>query len=103
MRQARLCRLTIGLLVHSQCVPVLVGIISAQNARLRWALSDRAIIPLPRRDNASSTIEGKGNNMTTAYEERKQNETNQSQLTQTEKSGETMAVRKRIRTGTRKK
>ena len=37
----------------------------AQNALLRWALSDRAIFPRPRR-NASPTIEGKGVTMTTA-------------------------------------
>ena len=37
----------------------------AQNAPLRWALSDRAIFPRPRR-NASPTIEGKGVTMTTA-------------------------------------
>ena len=30
----------------------------AQNVPLRWALGERAIIPLPRLNNASSTIEG---------------------------------------------
>ena len=49
------------LLVHSQmwkCYYL------TQNAPLRYALSERAIIPLPRRNNASSTIEGKGDSMT---------------------------------------
>ena len=40
-----LCRLTIGLLVHSQCVSVLL---LARNAPLRRALGERAIILLSR-------------------------------------------------------
>ena len=35
-------------------------VLLAQNGSLRWALSERAIIPLPRRNNAFSTIEGNG-------------------------------------------
>ena len=41
-----------GLLVHSQIL------LLAQIAPIRWALSERAILLLPRKNNASSTIEG---------------------------------------------
>ena len=58
MGQARLLSVQVdlyGLLVRSQYVKVLLP---AQNGPLRFALSEQAITPLPRRNNASSIIEG---------------------------------------------
>ena len=51
--------------VHSQCADIMLD----WNAPLRWALSERAIIPLPRRNNTALAIEGKEDTMTQAHPE----------------------------------
>ena len=66
MGQARLlCRLTKGLLVHSQRV----GIIISSECSAQMDSEQAGDYSFSSRINASSTIEGKGDTMTQAYPE----------------------------------
>ena len=63
--KTRLCRLTIGLLVHSQCV----GVIISSKCSAQMGFERAGDYSSSLRNNASSTIEGKGDIMTQAHPE----------------------------------